>query len=108
MLTTGDWTQMIADAAAIRGDNEETIVILRGTATLTGQAARIILNSGLGARWAASNQAREARSGVFILGGTALDVAVEDRFSRAGRLYRVKFVHPNRRARTVAEADIVE
>jgi hypothetical protein len=97
---------MVADAAAIRGDNEETIVILRGTVTLTGQAARIVLNSG--GRWAASGQAREARSDVLVMGGTALDVAVDDRFSRAGRLYRVKFVHPNRRARTMAEADVIE
>jgi hypothetical protein len=106
MLTSGDWAQMVLDAAALRGDNEETVTLLRGTATLTGQAARIVLNSG--GRWAASGQAREARSGVLVMGGTALNIQVDDRFTRSGRLYRVRFVHPNRLARTVAEADVVE
>lgn len=106
MLTSGDWAQMVLDASVIRDDNAGTVTLRRGTAALAAQTARVVLNTG--GSWLDSGQAREARGGVYVMGGTALDVAVDDRFNYGGRLYRVRFVHPNRRARTVAEADVVE
>jgi hypothetical protein len=106
MMLSDDWSRMLADTIEIYGDNPGTIVILRGTATLSGQTARVAASSSGGRL--DSGQAREARGGCVVLGGTALDIAPDDRFAYGGRLYRVKYVHPNRRPRTLAEADVVE
>ena len=43
---------------------------------------------------------------VVVLGPTTFDVAIDDRFTLAGVLYRVTFVRPNRLAAIVAEAEV--
>jgi hypothetical protein len=45
---------------------------------------------------------------VIVFGATDLDVAVDDRFTEAGVLYRVVFISVNRDVDTQAEAVAVE
>lgn len=106
MLTNSDWLRMASDMTAVRGDNAGTVTLRRGTVTVAAQTVRIVRAGG--GRALDSGQAEEQRGLVEMHGGTALDVAVNDRFNYDGRLYRIKFVHPNRRADAVAEAELVE
>ena len=106
MLTSSDWLGMASDMTSVRGDNPGTVTLRRGTATVAAQTVRIVKAGG--GRALNSGQAEEQRGQVEVHGGTTLDVAVEDRFNLDGRLYRIKFVHPNRRMATVAEAELVE
>jgi hypothetical protein len=53
-------------------------------------------------------QSQEARGKVIVVGSTTLNIQVDDRFNVDGRLYQVVIVRPNRKAATVAEADLVE
>ena len=106
MLTSADWARMAAVNAEVMGDNAGTITLRRGTATVTGQAARVVRAGG--GRVLNSGEGGEARADVVVLGGTALDIEVGDRFTYEGTLYRVKFVHPSRLAGTQAEGEIEE
>jgi hypothetical protein len=51
---------------------------------------------------------REWRGGVMVVGAPTLDVAVDDRFTLEGSLYKVTFVRPNRDTGTQAEANLVQ
>ncbi len=108
MLSSDDWTQMAADIADVRGDNEVAIVIRRGATTLASQNVRLA-GAGTGPRQAQGARTEESQGQVLVLGSTTLDIQVGDRFNDAdGMLYRVILVRPNRRVGTVAEATVAE
>lgn len=108
MLTAADWAAMTADLAAVRGDNSTSITIRRGGTTLAGQAVRLV-RQGAGGQWVQGAASQEVRLRVLVAGPTDLDIAPGDRFNDAnGVLYQVTAVRPNRRASTVAEAEMVE
>ena len=80
-----------------------SLVIRRGTATLTAQPGRVV-------RDAVGNEARgegtEATTArVLIFGGPTLDIQREDRLTVDGVRYTVTFVRPDRTVETVAEAE---
>ena len=103
-----DWAQVAADLATIRGDNEERIVIRRGSTTLAAQSVRIARVGGQG-RTAQDGQTRESRGRVVILFGTNGDVQSGDRFNDGnGVLYEVVLVRPNRLAAVIVEAEVVQ
>lgn len=106
LLSAADWAAMAADLVAVRGDNEVSVTIRRGSATLAAQAVRI---ARLGQRGSAAvgMNASEVQQGVVALGGLSFDVQVGDRFTVAGVLYEVTAVRPNRRAAIVAEAKAI-
>lgn len=108
MLTAGDWLEMAAGLAEVRGDNEVSIALRRGDATLEAQAVRIARMGGTGLERDSAG-AQQAVGRVVVLGATSLDIEPGDRFNDgAGMLYEVVFVRPNRRAAVVAEARAVE
>lgn len=106
MLSLDDLTQMQADLAAVRGDNEVQIVIRRGQTTLAAQRVRVARMSPGAKRDDAA--VREARGQVVLMGGLTLDVQLDDRFTLSGVLYRVSFVRPNRTVAVMAEAEQIE
>ena len=55
-----------------------------------------------------SDGGQEMRGSVIICGSASLDVAVDDRFTANGILYRVTYVRPSRLFGIVAEAEVVE
>jgi hypothetical protein len=106
MLSLDDLTQMQADLAAVRGDNQVSVVIRRGTTTLAAQQVRVA-RLGPGQK-REDVDVREARGQVVLLGSTSFDVQLDDRFTLSGVLYRVSFVRPNRTVAVMAEAEQVE
>jgi hypothetical protein len=107
VLSEADWTQMQADLAAVRGDNEVQVVVRRGEETLDAQAVRIA-RVGSMSQQRDSAGAQQTSGRVVLLGATTFDVQPGDRFTVGDVLYRVVFVRPNRRAAVVAEAEAVE
>lgn len=101
-----NWTQIEADLEKVRLDNESMVALRRGNETLAEQSMRVEIAGSRGFR-VFSDAAREARQAVVILGAKDLDIAVDDRFTLGGQLYRVAFVQPNREAATIAEAVVV-
>ena len=103
-----NWPQAITDLASVLADNAQSIVVRRGNTTLPAQSVRIarIANQGVVRN---GEGTQESRGRVVVLGGLALDIRPDDRFSDAhGVLYRVVLVRPNRRAAVIAEAEVVE
>lgn len=107
MLNSDDFTQMRTDLAAIRSDNEVSIVIRRGDTTLAAQTVRIAGQSTAG-RELDSAGAQEARGRVVVLGPVGMDIQPGDRFTVAGDLYTVTLVRPNRTVATTVEAQIIQ
>lgn len=107
MLSEADWEAMAVDLAAVRADNPTSIVIRRGATTLAAQTVRIARQGASGLRFAGA-ASEEVRGRVVVAGPPTLDIAPGDRFNAGGRLYRVVLVRPNRRASTLAEAELVE
>lgn len=101
-----NWAQIEADLEKVRLDNESMVALRRGNDTLAEQSMRVEIAGARGFR-VFSDAAREARQAVVILGAKDLDIAVDDRFTLGGQLYRVAFVQPNREAATIAEAVVV-
>jgi hypothetical protein len=91
----------------IRARNEVSLSIRRGDTTLTAQPMRIEYAGSRGSRLQ-SDAARSAQGAVFILGEYDMDIAVEDRLTYGGVLFRVVFIQPNRAPGTIAEAVAVE
>jgi hypothetical protein len=106
MMSAGDWLRMNAEMALVRADRSVPVEFRRGDAVLNAQECRIEA-TGRGSRLQ-SDAAREARAAVVVFGASDLDVAVDDRFTEAGVLYRVVFIAPNRDVDTQAEAVAVE
>ena len=94
MLSANDWQMMRDLAAKVRTDRSFDVEFRRGESTLDAQEVRIeAVGRGFHLQ---SDAAREAR------------VAVEDRFTVDGVLYRVVSIAPNRDIDTQAEAVAVE
>lgn len=109
LLSDGDWVQMAADLAVVRGDNEASVVLRRGNTTLTAQDVRVARTGGGSRAEGLSNRSQESRGRAVVLGGTTLDIQPDDRFTdKNGVLYRVVAVRPNRRAGVMAECEVVE
>lgn len=104
MLRAADVARMAADLDEVLRDNSVRITIRRGEATLAAQTVRVARTAGMPVL-AAGGHSAEHRARVVVLGNTALDIAVADRFTVAGILYQVTAVRPNRRAAVVAEAE---
>ncbi len=106
MMSAGDWLRMKAEMAAVRTDRSVPVLLRRGATVLDEQEARIEA-VGRGSRLQ-SDAAREARTAVVVFGEPDMDIAVDDRFTEAGVLYRVVFISVNRDVDTQAEAVAVE
>jgi hypothetical protein len=106
MLNDSDFDQMQADLLVIRDDDPVGIILRRGSNTLPIQMARVVKASG--ARRMQSAAAGETRAGMIVLGDSALDIAIDDRFTLNGQAYRITFVRPNRTAATMADAEMIE
>jgi len=111
MLSTDDLAQMTSDLAAVRDDNDVSIVIRRGTSTtLAAQTFRIA--SGNSGGRADSGTGQESRDTVVMLGASTANVQIDDRFTltvaSAPVLMRVTWVRPDRRVATMAKAEAVE
>ena len=106
LMSSTDWAAMSTDLQAVRDDNAVSIIIRRGATTLAAQTVRVAgVTTG---RRADSDGGNQAVGAVTVLGAAALDIQVVDRFTVAGILYEVEYVHPNRRAITQARAKAVE
>ena len=106
MLNDSDFNQIQADLLVIRDDDPVGVIIRRGANILPMQMARVVKASGA-SRMRSANTA-ETRAGMIVLGDSALDIAIDDRFTLNGQAYRVTFVRPNRTAATMADAEMVE
>ena len=107
-MSIANWTQMAADVAKVRGDNQISVVIRRGTSTLAAQSVRVERIASAAAERDSAG-AQQAVGRVHVLGGTDLDIAPLDRFNDGdGVLYEVVLVRPNRRVGVMAEARQVE
>jgi len=106
MMSAADWLRMQEEMALVRTDRSVPVEFRRGETTLDAQECRIEA-VGRGGRLQ-SDAAREARTVVIVFGATDLDVAVDDRFTEAGVLYRIVFISVNRDVDTQAEAVAVE
>lgn len=105
-MTSQDLAEITRIRAAMRADRPASVTIRRGETTLAAQSVRLArLSTGSLYRAEAS---RESRSGMLVSGATTLDIAMDDRFTVDGAIYRVTFVRPNRDSGTQAEADLVQ
>lgn len=106
LMEPSDWLEMENDLTDVREDNEVSIAIRRGTATLPAQKVRI---AGLGGGANSQGQAGEVAAGsVTILGAKTFNVKVGDRFTSDSILYEVNYVEVNRRAAKMATARAVQ
>lgn len=108
MSTPADWLRIQEAMTAIRDMNSVSIVFRRGTATLAAQTVRVERRGQGQTRTEDSTGGQQATAAVVILGATTLDIQVSDRFTLAGVLYEVRFVSPNRKTATQAEAVAIE
>lgn len=106
MMTAADLAEIERIRAEIRSDRPANIILRRGESTLAAQQVRIArLSSGSRYR---SESGGESRGGMLISGAPDMDVALDDRFTLNGDVYRIKFVRPNRDTGTQAEAELVQ
>lgn len=106
MLTATDLALIESDVAALLAEYGYSVTFRRGETTLAAQTIRVDAKGGPAA--AQTTAAGETRTTVLVVGGKTLDIAVGDRFNAGGRLYRVTGVHPDRRAFTQADAELVQ
>lgn len=106
-MTPEEWLTMQADLLAVRNMNAVDITIRRGATTLAAQTVRIA-RAGYGARQATSAGAEQPSTLVVVMGAVDLAIQAGDRFTWNSALYEVTLVRPNRRAATVAEAQVVQ
>ena len=107
MLTDADLAQMLSDAAEIVDDNDTSITIRRGGSELAAQTVRLA-GAGRASTRRDSEGGQEARGSVIVCGSASLDIAVDDRFTANGVLYRVTYVRPSRLFGIIAEAQVVQ
>ncbi|HAE59360.1 MAG TPA: hypothetical protein DCG54_07600 [Anaerolineae bacterium] len=106
MMTAADLAEIARIRNEIRADRPASIALRRGDATLAAQEARIArLSSGSRFR---SESGAESRGGILVSGAAEMDIALDDRFTLNGAVYRIKFVRPNRDTGTQAEAELVQ
>lgn len=106
ILTDADRAEIEATLREIRDDRPAEIIIRRGEITLSAQTVRIarIRNS----NFQRGEASKESRGGIVVCGDPDLDIALGDRFTVEGSLYRVLFVRPNRDQGTQAEVELVQ
>jgi hypothetical protein len=107
MLSASDWQRMRDEMAKVRTDRSFDVEFRRGDVTLDAQEVRIEAMPTRGFRLQ-SDAARAANRAVVVFGATDLDVAIDDRFTLDGILYRIVFISPNRDVDTQAEAIAIE
>lgn len=107
MLSAADWQRMRDEMAQVRSDRSVEVAFRRGDTELDAQEVRIEALPRNAFR-AQSDAAREARLVVIVFGASDLDVAVEDRLTVDGVLYRIVWIAPNRDVDTQAEAVAIE
>jgi uncharacterized protein YcbX len=107
MFTSADLDEVRKALDEVRADNAVDVVIRRGAASLPAQNVRVA-RLREGSRTQVGPQIDESRAPVVVMGSTAFDVQIGDRFTVGGVLYQITFVRPNRRAAVVAEAQAVE
>ncbi len=107
MPTAAEWAQIRADVMALRDGNAVSLTLRRGATTLTAQTVRVEKSTSQSQR-TESQGAESATGRIVVLGDTTLDIQAEDRFTLSGQLYVVTFVHPNRKACTLADAVVEE
>lgn len=108
LLNSADLAAMRSDLLAVRGDNPVSVVIRRGNTTLTAQTVRVSTRGRMTAQRRTGQGATETTNLITVLGDIGLNIQPDDRFTLSGILYRVTFVHPNRRVRIEAQATAVE
>lgn len=84
------------------------LTLRRDGETLSAQACRVRVESSRGEPSTVGQAGAEARGRAVLWGATTLDVAVEDRFTLDGVLYRVTFVRPGRSVATWADCEVAE
>lgn len=99
----------MAMLAALNGLSRDTAITLRrGEAELPPQIVRLGVYRSLSASTTRGLSGAEQRDSVFLHGPMAMDIAVDDRFTFDGTLFRVRFVRPDRRVATVADLEMVQ
>lgn len=106
ILTAADLTRIERDVAALLAEYGYSVVFRRGNTTLPAQTVRVDAKRGPAA--VRTTAAGETRTVALLVGGKTLDIAVDDRLNVNGRLYRVLGVHPDRRAFTQADVELVQ
>jgi hypothetical protein len=107
MLSSAEIARIKSEIGRVIGGNQASIAIRRGSTTLPAQNVRIERKAG-GSRQVKSPGGEESRTAIVILGGIALDIQKDDRFTYNNQLYRVLFVRPNKQVCTQAEAELIE
>ncbi len=108
-MTSIPWAVIQAAINELRAQNSHDVTFRRnGVALSTAQNVRIERSGSIAARWERSPAAERIVESVVIVGPTTLDIAVKDRFTLAGTVYEVDFIHPTRLACTQADATAVE
>ncbi len=106
LMSADDWEQLSADTADLVDDYGVTITLRRANGVLSPQKVR--LGGGGSASLNYGQQTFENNAEFVLLGEKELDIQAGDRFNVAGRLYRVLYVRPDRRYRTVAVVELAE
>jgi|WetSurMetagenome_2_1015567.scaffolds.fasta_scaffold123792_3 hypothetical protein len=106
IMTAQDQAEILRVRSEMIADRSTSITLRRGETTITAQTVRIArLASGSRSK---SESGAESRGGMLISGAPTLNIALDDRFTLSGVLYRVRFVRPNRDTGTQAEAELVQ
>lgn len=108
MLTAADIAQMKADLAEVIGDNEVSIIIRRGTPTVTlpAQTVRVERQGRAKSMKGQTPGSEETTADIVVIGEEGLDIQKDDRFSIDGVHYRVLFRRPNELIGVQAEAEM--
>lgn len=108
MLTSGDLANIRAAMAEVRTDNEVSIALRRAETTLTAQMFRFAQKASSARSSGAGGQTAglaESTAPATLLGKTDADVQIGDRFTYAGKIWRVIFVRPDRRTGTMCDLE---
>ena len=85
-----------------------SLELRRGATTLSAQACRVRVGSSRSDPETSGQAGSEARGRAVVWGAVDMDVAVEDRFTQDGVLYRVTFVRPGRTVATWADCEVAQ
>ena len=107
IMMARDFAEITTIRTDMRADRPMSLSLRRGESTLTTQNNVRVARLASGSR-NRSESGSEMRGGILVTGATSLNIAVDDRFTYSGRLYRVKFVRPNKDTGTQAECELVE
>ena len=78
-----------------------SVILLRGTATLAAQEARLVRPSGAGTASSGGTESAQAMS--QLVGKPDMDIRARDKFNLGGLLYEVVAVMPQRQISTTAQ-----